>query len=129
MVKKGGSVPPGNINEWFWEKGNMRSTISAMLPDGASPLIAFERYGTDTMASTWWSLCRSQLSLRFCTGISMTMPGVGLGVKCGLDTFKRYPENLLNSRSRYVRAFQVGRCLHIHALHHPPCCDCCMQVC
>jgi broad specificity phosphatase PhoE len=66
MVKKGGTLPEGNINNWFWEKGNMRDSLTAKLP-----------------------------------------PEVGSKVQWGLDTFKRYPENLLNSRARYAKAFQT----------------------
>jgi hypothetical protein len=35
------------------------------------------------------------------------MTGYGSRVKLGESEFGRYPENLLNSRVRYSRAFQV----------------------
>ncbi|KAK9816577.1 hypothetical protein WJX72_002145 [[Myrmecia] bisecta] len=67
MVKKGGSVPPGHINNWFWEKGNtLKEHLSLKLPKEIF----------------------SQINI-------------------GQDRFGRFPENLANSRKRYIRAFQA----------------------
>ena len=34
LVKKPGKLPEGHINEWFWEKGNMKDTLPVKLPGG-----------------------------------------------------------------------------------------------
>lgn len=35
MVKKGGKLPEGNINDWFFEKGDLKSSLPGRLPPGA----------------------------------------------------------------------------------------------
>ncbi|KAK9840748.1 hypothetical protein WJX81_002154 [Elliptochloris bilobata] len=65
LVKKGGKLPAGHIQSWFWERGNLKDSLSLKLP-----------------------------------------PHIASKVKVGQTEFKRYPENLLNSRVRYGRAFQ-----------------------
>lgn len=65
MVKKGGKLPPGHINEWFWEDKDMKDYIATRLPQD-----------------------------------------IASRVKYGQQTFLRFPENLLNSRARYAKAFQ-----------------------
>ena len=37
MVKKGGKLPPGHINEWFWEDKDMKDYIATRLPQGRPP--------------------------------------------------------------------------------------------
>lgn len=34
MVKKGGKLPEGHINDWFWEKKDMKDYIASRLPAG-----------------------------------------------------------------------------------------------
>ena len=36
MVKKGGKLPEGNINDWFFERGDLKSSLPGRLPAGAS---------------------------------------------------------------------------------------------
>lgn len=64
LVRKGGVLPEGHINDWFWENQDPISHLKQRLP------------------------------------------GIADKVKFGELKFKRYPENLLNSRARYGRAFQ-----------------------
>ena len=35
MVKKGGKLPAGHINDWFWEDKSMQDYIATRLPKGA----------------------------------------------------------------------------------------------
>eukprot|EP00884_Botryococcus_braunii_P010498 jgi/Botrbrau1/1944/Bobra.0005s0037.2 len=65
LVRKGGKVPPGNINDWFFEGGDFEHHIRKRFPADIA-----ERVGV------------------------------------GETRFGRYPENLLNSRARYMRAFE-----------------------
>ncbi|KAL3136249.1 hypothetical protein ABBQ32_007258 [Trebouxia sp. C0010 RCD-2024] len=65
MVKKGGKLPEGHINDWFWEKKSMPDFMASRLPKD-----------------------------------------IASQVKYGQQTFLRFPENLLNSRARYTKAFQ-----------------------
>lgn len=65
MVKKGGKLPAGHINDWFWEEKDMKNYMATRLP--------------------------TEIASR---------------VKFGQQTFLRFPENLLNSRARYAKAFQ-----------------------
>ena len=34
MVKKGGKLPPGHINDWFWEDKDMKDYMATRLPKG-----------------------------------------------------------------------------------------------
>ena len=34
MVKKGGKLPVGHINDWFWEDKSMQDYIATRLPKG-----------------------------------------------------------------------------------------------
>ena len=34
MVKKGGKLPEGHINDWFWEKKSMPDYMASRLPEG-----------------------------------------------------------------------------------------------
>ena len=34
MVKKGGKLPAGHINDWFWEDKSMQDYIATRLPKG-----------------------------------------------------------------------------------------------
>ena len=36
MVKKGGKLPEGNINDWFFEKGDLKSSLPGRMPAGES---------------------------------------------------------------------------------------------
>ena len=36
MVKKGGKLPEGNINDWFFEKGDLKSSLPGRMPAGDS---------------------------------------------------------------------------------------------
>jgi len=40
MVKKGGKLPEGNINDWFFEKGDLKSSLPGRMPAGASTQVA-----------------------------------------------------------------------------------------
>ena len=35
LVKKGGKLPEGHIQSWFWEKGNLKDCLPLKLPAGA----------------------------------------------------------------------------------------------
>ena len=35
MVKKGGKLPPGHINDWFWEDKDMKDYMATRLPKGS----------------------------------------------------------------------------------------------
>ena len=35
MVKKGGKLPAGHINDWFWEDKDMKGYMATRLPKGA----------------------------------------------------------------------------------------------
>ncbi|DBA67607.1 hypothetical protein WJX79_004788 [Trebouxia sp. C0005] len=65
MVKKGGKLPQGHINDWFWEDKDMKDYMATRLPKD-----------------------------------------IASRIKYGQQTFLRFPENLLNSRARYAKAFQ-----------------------
>ena len=45
--------------------------------------------------------------------------GIASRVQYGQQTFLRFPENLLNSRARYTKAFQVS--FHVHMITSQPC--------
>ena len=34
MVKKGGKLPEGNINNWFFERGDLKSSLPGRMPTG-----------------------------------------------------------------------------------------------
>ena len=36
MVKKGGKLPEGNINDWFFEKGDLKSSLPGRMPPGTT---------------------------------------------------------------------------------------------
>lgn len=38
MVKKGGKLPEGHINDWFWENKDMKGYIASRLPAGLPSL-------------------------------------------------------------------------------------------
>ena len=125
LVKKGGKLPEGHIQSWFWERGNLKDSLPLKLPAGAAPLSlggheqgcllnattnAAGRHKLKTPASVCSSAsaanrCAAQLTAR--GGGSCLVADIASKVKVGQTEFKRYPENLLNSRVRYGRAFQV----------------------
>jgi hypothetical protein len=35
LVKKGGKLPRGHIQSWFWERGNLRDSLPLKLPPRA----------------------------------------------------------------------------------------------
>ena len=35
LVKKGGKLPEGHIQSWFWERGNLKDSLALKLPAGA----------------------------------------------------------------------------------------------
>ena len=35
MVKKGGNLPEGHINDWFFEGGDLKRSLAQRLPPGA----------------------------------------------------------------------------------------------
>ena len=37
LVKKGGKLPEGHIQSWFWERGNLKDSLPLKLPAGAPP--------------------------------------------------------------------------------------------
>jgi len=38
LVKKGGKLPGGHIQSWFWERGSLRDSLPLKLPPRARPL-------------------------------------------------------------------------------------------
>ena len=41
MVKKGGKLPEGHINDWFWEDKSMKDYLATRLPKGTPTLSCF----------------------------------------------------------------------------------------
>jgi len=37
LVKKGGKLPGGHIQSWFWERGSLRDSLPLKLPPRARP--------------------------------------------------------------------------------------------
>ena len=141
MVKKGGKLPEGNINNWFFEKGDLRSSLPGRLPAGARIDITgrVPRTTADPRTVTrvrrrvnWRMQCLADLSPQLCAphartrrseqqmrqldgvcerwqliGLRPPTADVAAKVNIGQATFGKYPENLLGSRARYIRAFKV----------------------
>lgn len=83
---------------------------------------------------SWSEVCLGNHALcLICAGMSFILPtclrlfaDVASKVKYGQQTFLRFPENLLNSRARYSRAFQAScNCclLLVTQMHHAQCAD------
>lgn len=56
MVKKGGSVPPGNINEWFFKGGDLKSHVKHQIPQDIANKVKigrtrFEKYPENLLSS------------------------------------------------------------------------------
>ena len=98
LVKKPGKLPEGHINTWFWEKGNMKDTLPTKLPGGET-LPALPDHARLYLDLLCKNLFRLMLLLRFAD--------LGSRVQLGEAQFGKYPENLLHSRVRYSKAFQV----------------------
>ena len=47
MVKKGGKLPPGHINDWFWEDKDMKDYMATRLPKGTMAHHPLCMYSTD----------------------------------------------------------------------------------
>lgn len=61
LVKKGGKLPEGHIQSWFWERGNLKESLALKLPAGAHPsawvttterLSVCSRYATEDLTSS-----------------------------------------------------------------------------
>ena len=37
LVKKGGKLPEGHIQSWFWERGNLKDSLTLKLPASTHP--------------------------------------------------------------------------------------------
>ena len=42
LVKKGGKLPGGHIQSWFWERGSLRDSLPLKLPPRARPRARFK---------------------------------------------------------------------------------------
>eukprot|EP00891_Asterochloris_glomerata_P006929 jgi/Astpho2/6929/Aster-01795 len=95
LVRKGGVLPEGHINDWFWENQDPISHLKQRLPV-LRPL----------SQNCWSYVCLDSKYGLQATQLQISNAGIADKVKFGELKFKRYPENLLNSRARYGRAFQ-----------------------
>ena len=131
LVKKGGKLPEGHIQSWFWERGNLKDSLALKLPAGAPPSACVGTMQWLSAFSLWPQLdilynVRPCMLVHFVHGqrrcpadseALSALADIASKVKVGQTEFKRYPENLLNSRVRYGRAFQVR--------DHQACVRCC----
>ena len=72
MVKKGGKLPEGHINDWFWENKDMKGYIASRLPTGL-PSLTFVA-GVPDITGSVYRACFSQDSTTNQSGVGVQVP-------------------------------------------------------
>lgn len=120
LVKKGGKLPEGHIQSWFWERGNLKDSLPLKLPPRAPTFIL--PLGRMLLFYVLLHATYQASMLMQLVNLFLLCADIASKVKVGQTEFKRYPENLLNSRVRYGRAFQVRKMtvfMHCHWKQQP----------